>query len=108
MTDNLIAVDARVNHSRWIAECATPDCTGAERVWPGGGLRLTKDGRPYGITVDGVLHCANCGRTTGVVFPTNRRTIQTLLSRRPVPETRNWQGEPVEVLMVENELHEVS
>ncbi len=95
-------MNAYLNHGRWVAHCDTPSCTGAESVWPDGQLRTAADGRKCGIS-HGVLHCANCGLTSQVVFPDNSHDIMRVLARRPVPETRNWYpGETVEELAVEN------
>lgn len=94
---------AYVNHGRWVAGCDTPSCTGAERFWPGGRPRQTRQAVTYGITGNGVLHCANCGQTSTVEFPSDKTAINRVLARRPVPETRNWYpGESPESLVEEN------
>ena len=94
-----------MNHGRWVAQCDTDGCAGAERVWPGGQIREKKDGRKYGITRD-VMHCANCGQTSSVTFPDERGRIDKLLARRPVPERRNWTpGEAIDLLAEENAAH---
>lgn len=96
---------AYFNQGRWVAICDTPGCSGAERVWPNGAIR-EKSGRKYGISRQGVLHCSNCGKTSSVTFPPDRRRINAVLSRRPVPETRNWfPGETLESLVEENAAH---
>jgi hypothetical protein len=96
---------AFVNHGRWVAHCETDGCSGAERVWPGGQVR-EKDGRKFGVSRGGVLHCGNCGQTSRVVFPDDRSRITRILNRRPVPETRNWMpGEPTALLAEENKAH---
>ena len=96
---------AYVNHGRWVAHCDTDDCAGAERVWPGGQIRENRDGRKYGIART-VMHCANCEHTSRVTFPDDRKRIDKLLSRRPVPETRNWHpGETTAILLEENTAH---
>lgn len=96
---------AYLNQGRWVAHCDTDGCHGAERVWPGGQVR-ERQGHKFGISRQGVLHCSNCGKTSKVSFPEERKRIDRLMSRRPVPETRNWTpGEPVEVLEEENAAH---
>ena len=83
-------MNARVNHGRWVAECSTPYCTEAHTVAPGDAFT-----------------CGNCGRQSVVSFPNNKPLIDAALSRRVVPETRNWEpGETVNDLIVENESHE--
>jgi hypothetical protein len=110
MADNPVSTRAYVNHGRWVAHCATPSCAGAERVWPGGKVQhRDKIPLPFGVTAAGVLHCANCGRTSSVEFPVDRKQINKILGRRPVPETRNWfPGETVEDLNVENTVNGVN
>jgi hypothetical protein len=96
---------AFVNHGRWVAHCETDGCSGAERVWPGGQVR-EKDGRKFGVSRGGVLHCSNCGQTSKVLFPDERKRIDSLLARRPIPERRNWYPpESVEDLIEENKAH---
>jgi hypothetical protein len=96
---------AYMNHGRWVAQCDTDGCTGAERVWPGGQIRVTRTGAEYGIT-GSVMHCANCGQTSRVTFPDERKRIDSLLARRVVPERRNWYpSESVEDLIEENAAH---
>ena len=92
-----------MNDGRWVADCATVDCSGAERLWPDGEIRHRDDGHDYGITLAGVLHCGNCGLTTQVEFPENMEEIEAVLDQRPVPQTRNWHpGESVDDLKREN------
>jgi hypothetical protein len=94
------------NQGRWVAHCSTDGCDGAERVWPGGQIRERKDGRKYGISRSGVLHCANCGLTSEVSFPDDQGAIDRILACRPVPETRNWlPTDTVESLAEENMAH---
>ncbi len=108
---------AYVNHGRWVAECATPGCPGAERKWPGFAVKETtvvdpltgnRFTRLFGISADGWLHCANCGQLSRVQFPSEADQIEEVLSMRPVPETRNWMpGETLADLTAENEAHGV-
>jgi hypothetical protein len=91
-----------MNDGRWVAFCDTPDCDSAERLWPDGEIRF-KDGHKYGITLQGVLHCGNCGLTSQVDFPEKMGEVEAVLAQRPVPQTRNWRpGESVADLKREN------
>jgi ribosomal protein S27AE len=81
-------VTARVNHSRWLADC--PDCSGA---------MLLRQGQTRFV-------CGNCLNVAvdaprRVVWPDDDPTGP--LSVRPVPEVRNW-GPPEQVadLVAEN------
>ena len=73
-------VEARINHSRWIADC--PYCIHAEMVDP--------DNKKF--------FCLNCGmehnghRPLPVKFPpkAQRLEIERLLSIRPLEANRNW------------------
>lgn len=80
---NLTAVDAYVNHGRWVADCP---CNGGELVTPG---------------VDMV--CGSCGMTSTVKFPTvkKRGDIDGLLEKRPV-FNQNWRDEDLADLLGEN------
>jgi hypothetical protein len=89
-----------------VAHCDADGCYGAERVWPGGRIKKKKDGTKFGITLDGVLWCGNCGLLSTVSFPGKRNAIMAILGRRPVPETRNWYpNETLETLREENMAH---
>ncbi len=97
-----------MNDGRWVAVCATVDCSGAERLWPGGEIRQRNDGHDYGITLGGVLHCGNCGLTSQVDVPDNMAEVEAVLAQRPVSQTRNWlPGETIRDLKAENLLHGV-
>ncbi len=92
-----------VNDGRWVALCPTPDCDSAERLWPNGEIGQLEGGHTYGITLQGVLHCGNCGLTSQVEIPENMGEIEKVLARRPVPQTRNWRpGETITDLKREN------
>ena len=81
---------AYCNHGRWVADCATPYC-----------------GEAHTVNVGDVFACQNCGRTQVVSFPNDKPLIDAALSRRVVPETRNWvPGETVTDLITENREHE--
>ena len=85
---------ARVNHGRWIADCPSEGCAGAEMVWPATPL----------------FWCGGCGnRALGglwrrVALPerAERASIEAALERRGEPAARNWApGETVEDLLAE-------
>lgn len=88
------AMPARVNHNRIIVDC--PDCRGAEFVWTD---------RP-------ILMCSNCfnaaagNRWRPVLFVEDWAEIVSILSRRPMPASRNWSpGETLDDLRAENLEH---
>lgn len=92
---------ARVDHGRWIADCPTEGCGGAEFV---------------SISSSHGFFCCECrNAATGhvpipVVLPDakTRTQIDTYLSARPVPGTRNWSPrETVKDLQRENREHGV-
>jgi hypothetical protein len=99
---------ARINHGRWVVDCASPLCAsamapgppaldGSQRVWPG-------------LTVgQSTMTCRDCGHVTGgVVWPPDTLGIEVVLSWRPDPETRNWEpGETITGLLEENVAHGV-
>ncbi len=90
---------ARVNHGRWIADCA----------WCAGGM-LT---RPSW----GVAYCAECGaryergtypNAHAVVFPEAYAVIEKLLLRRVRRDQQNWDArQSFDELQAENERAEV-
>ena len=84
-------VNAYHNHGRWVADCSTPYCTEAHLVEPGD-----------------VFTCGNCHTNHGAVaFPADKYLVDAALSRRIIPETRNWlPGETVDDLRAENAAHE--
>lgn len=86
---------ARVNSGRWIADCPTPGCGGAE----------------YVDMDNPVFFCCECRNAPSghqpiaVTVPdaTSRSGIETALLKRPAPMTRNWrQPETVADLVDEN------
>lgn len=86
------AIQAYVNHGRWLAEC--PDCHGAQVTSP--------DDRRF------MCHCCGNeevgGRWRAVVWPAKARAIEQLLELRPKPENQNWRpGETVADLIHEND-----
>jgi hypothetical protein len=86
---------ARVDHGRWIADCPTDGCGGAEFV--------SLSGQPF--------FCCECrNAATGhmpipVALPPAKTVAQidAYLSARPAPATRNWRPEEtVAALRAEN------
>lgn len=87
------AVQVRVNHGRWLADCLW--CESAQHA-----------------SSDGFFYCAHClnssvgHRTVPQVWPRNREAIETHLSCRPDPATRNWHpSETLAMLKRENKEH---
>lgn len=97
VTLEVVAV-ARVNGGRWIADCPTDGCHGAEYV-----------------NIDELLFfCCECRNAAvdhhplRVVIPANgmRQQIEAYLGARPAPATRNWfPHETVKDLRDENREH---
>ena len=86
---------ARVDHGRWIADCPTEGCDGAEFV--------SLNGQPFFCT-----ECRNAV-TDNVPIPVvlpdekTRGQIDAYLSARPLAVTRNWRpDETVKQLQQEN------
>lgn len=67
-------VQAYVNHGRWVADCSREFCNNAMKLEPR----------------QGSFGCSNCGLDAVVVWPADADEIWRVLSRRPVPDTRNW------------------
>jgi hypothetical protein len=85
-------VAARVNHSRWIADC----------LWCDGALIL-RPGTPN-------FDCPTCDSAWEVIWPSEETCvgIVRLLMMRPDPKNRNWlPGETLIDLMWENGRHGV-
>ena len=91
-TRSFSPVAASINHGRWIVVCPT-GCNNAEFVG---------DSFPF--------VCTECGYgPTQVVFPPDRKAIETALLARPVQHNRNWvPDESLDDLLTENASHESS
>lgn len=87
-----IALAARVNHGRWIADCAR--C----------GMGM------FTHPVWRIACCAECGAVyRGVAFPAEIDEITRLLLQRPRRDTQNWEpGESLVRLRLENFLHRLA
>lgn len=89
------ALEARVNVSRWIADCPDPTCGGAEYV-------------SFETPVFFCCECRNAAagnELLGVLLPdpARRAQVEAYLAARPDERTRNWvQQEPVLGLRDEN------
>jgi len=90
--DEDLTLIPRVNHGRWIVDCPSQFCRGAE---------LARE--------DGLFMCQSCFNASygrkylSVKFPRYRGSIEQVLSRRQNAENRNWsQGETITKLRVEN------
>jgi hypothetical protein len=68
---------AYVNHDRWVANCPTPGCSGAEVVDPDWPLFVCMSGCGVG--------------PLSVSFPRQRVEIERELLKRPARETRHWE-----------------
>lgn len=93
-----VAATARVNGSRWIADCPHPDCNGAE----------------YVSFVDPFLFCHECrnaavdNQMIKIEIPSDRlrSQVESYLVARPIAATRNWiPSETVKQLRDENREH---
>lgn len=85
---------AVVNHGRWIVECPTPQCGGAEQVDPDWPVYVCAGGDGCGV-----------GPLT-VAFPEGWQEVETELLARPAAATRNFlPHETVADLRRENEMH---
>lgn len=90
----------RVHWGRWIADCPRPGCTNSEHH---GADPVT---RHVGGLTGSAFRCAHCSLACQAVWPPNVDDINTLLSQRPVPSTRNWlPGETLHDLLVQNLEH---
>ncbi len=76
------AIDAYVNHGRWVADCA---CNGAELV-----------------ASNQEMLCGSCGARNTVTFPDTMNKIEAVLLQRE-PLRQNWHpDETVEELVAQN------
>jgi DNA-directed RNA polymerase subunit N (RpoN/RPB10) len=81
---------ARVNWSRWIADCPAPSCTSALQINRG----------------EAWFRCWDCGEVAEIEWPDYADEVERILLMRPDPHTRNWQqGETLQDLYTENLEH---
>ena len=90
LTDVATDIHAYVNHGRWLVDCVCGNGVPVDRV----------DGPAEAV-------CFSCGAVwTGIVFPDERREIETLLTTRRWDTHQNWKpGETVDKLQRENDEH---
>lgn len=95
MTDLAVAgaVYAEANWGRWVARCPAPWCTNAVAL-------------DRGQVTFGCAGMGGCGASGHLVWPADPDAVETILTMRPVPATRNWlSGETLEQLLLENAAH---
>lgn len=113
---------AYVYAGEWVADCprqgpvpGRAGCGNVEFLY-----RPSRMGGPRDVAVDFFL-CSHCGMQAPVVWPDRPHALLAVLSRRPVPDTRNWypadhpvairfglpHGQSVADLEAENEEHGV-
>jgi hypothetical protein len=81
---------ARVNWSRWVADCPSPFCTSA--------LQLQRE-QPW-------FQCWECGEVGEIEWPSFGDEIERVLLMRPDPFTHNWEpGETLHDLYTQNLAH---
>ncbi|MGW2213287.1 hypothetical protein [Streptomyces sp. NPDC001781] len=106
---------AYVYSGDWVADCPRDDCGNTEFLH-----RATRRGGPRDVAL-AFFQCSHCGAQADIVWPGDHLGILAVLSRRPVPGTRNWypadhpvavrfglpHGQTVRDLQDENEEHGV-
>lgn len=101
---------ARINHGRWLADCARPGCRGAELVAPGVPF-ICGSCYPQAFSGD-AAECARWGRIAAargeaheVQFPEDAAALEAALAGRD-EGNRNWTpGETLADLEAENAAH---
>lgn len=63
-----------VHRGMWVADCAYPSCSNAERI-------------DFG---DAKVYCTACHYIAHLTWPSDALEIMAVLDVRPVPETRHW------------------
>lgn len=108
---------AYVYAGEWVADCPRPGgvCGNVEFLH-----RPRRPGGPREVPT-GFYLCSHCGMQAEITWPDEPEVILAVLSRRPVPGTRNWyptdhpvalrfglpHGQTVNDLQVEGEAHGV-
>jgi hypothetical protein len=115
MTVDESVARAYVYSGDWVADCPREGCANVEHLY-----RPSRRGGPRDAPI-GFYLCSYCGAQGDVAWPDNRLEILAVLSRRPLPATRNWyptdhpvalrfglpHGQSVRDLADENEAHGV-
>jgi len=99
----------------WVADCTRSRCGNVEFLYtpvkPGGPRVLKKP----------IFVCSNCGMQAVIDWPDHEMEILAVLSKRPIPQNRNWypkdhpvavnfriaHGQSIRDLLDENEEHGV-
>jgi hypothetical protein len=99
----------------WVADCPVNGCGNVEYLYtpavPNGPKVLKKP----------IFVCSNCGHQAVIYWPDHEMEILAILSKRPIPQNRNWfpqdhplavnsrvpHGQTIRDLMNENEEHGV-
>ena len=104
-------MNARMDHGRWVVDCAADDCRAV--LFPECPM-FPEDN--YGTLslrclCNDVSVCDHpsipCGVPIEATFPTDRLDIDRLMNQRPRKANRNWETETVAELKAENLLHGV-
>ena len=106
---------AYVYSGDWVADCPRAGCANVEHLY-----KPSRRGGSRDLVV-GFYHCSYCGMQADIDWPDSRHAILAVLTRRPLPDTRNWypadhpvavkfrlpHGQSVRDLEDENEAHDV-
>ena len=106
---------AYVYSGEWVADCPRPGCANVEYLY-----RPSRPRGPRDVPV-GVYLCSYCGMQAAITWPDDPHAILAVLSRRPLPDTRNWypsdhpvalkfglpHGQTIKDLQAESEAHGV-
>lgn len=89
-----------LNQGRWVIDCPSPDCNGAERVLPWQALSVC-DCRDRSFC----QHDSPCRWITELEWPADRQLIEATVNQRSILN-RNWYPwETLEHLVEENAAH---
>lgn len=89
-----------LNHGRWVIDCPSLNCGGAEKVLPWQALAVCSCGDR-----DFCQHGNFCGTIIGLDWPADRMKIEAVVNQRALLH-RNWYPwESVELLEEENAAH---
>lgn len=81
---------AYVYAGEWVADCPRPGTAGQQGCGNVEFLfRRSRMGGPRDVPLD-FYTCSHCGMQAAVSWPDNTHALLAVLSRRPVPGTRNW------------------
>lgn len=87
-----MTIAARLYCGDWIGDCTRPGCCNAEHLYD-----LRSPGHPPGPNNPrsekrSMFHCSNCQLLDQIEWPEDSfmAAVAMIVSRRPVPQTRNW------------------